>query len=523
MSSSPIDRPDSLFNHPLRGVVLVLAVVGAALLWKAHEKGPPPEPVRFQAIQPAVFGAPHAVTVAWADVDGDGQPDEFVGFNKGPSRLYHNEHGTFTDIAEKVGLAIDRPIRSAAWGDYDGDGDPDLFVGFAGGSPVTALYRNDGPKGFTEVSAEVGLRIDSGVPRQASWIDYDNDGDLDLFIAFRDGPNRLFRNDGPNGFTDVTTASGIGDPRHTVGAVWFDIDQDGDLDLYDANMDGDANGLWINDHGHFHDEAKRWGLAGGGRPVGVDSLGTVRPCLVDFDNDGHLDLFTANYGPNGLFQNLGQGPPWTNVASELGLAIDGRYDTCAWADFDNDGWPDLYVNGTVTHGVSYRDYLMRHAWSGRFVDVTPPNMLKLAADHGAEWVDYDGDGDMDLSLAGVGDDGMHYIMENLLRTEIATRSIEISVVDAKGHATLPGAEVRLYPAGSARVLGTRIVDTGSGYDAQSVLPLHFGLKNNEPVDVGVTTDTRAGRVTARLANVDPTAYRGRVLVIRVGPDGRIVH
>ena len=522
MSSSAVDRPDSWFNHPLRGLVLILLLAVVWLLWRQHNAGAPPEPVRFSAVQPDLFGGPHALTVAWADVDGDGDPDEFVGFLRGASRLYRNNEGVFEDEAAQVGLATERSIRTSSWGDYDGDGDPDLFIGFAGESPVTALYRNDGVKGFVDVTDQVGLRLDSGVTRQASWIDFDGDGDLDLFLAFRDRANRMFRNDGPAGFTDVTEATGLGDARRTVGAVWFDADEDGDLDLYDANMDGDANGLWLNDGGVFHDEAAKWGLADGGRPLGVDSLGTVRPCVVDFDNDGHLDLFTANYGPNGLFQNLADGRPWANVARDLGLANDSRYDTCIWADFDNDRWEDLYVNGTVTGGVSYRDWLMRRDRHGRFLDVTPPEIEELAADHGAAWVDYDHDGDMDLSLAGAGDDGMHLLLQNLLRPEVARHALEVSVLDAQGHATRAGSEVRVYVAGRRRLLGTRLVDTGSGYNSQNVLPVHFGLPGAQPVDVEITTITGHGRVSDRIENVDPAQYSGSVLEVRVGADGKIV-
>src|SRR5207237_3227013 len=131
----------------------------------------------------------------------------------------------------------------------------------------------------------------SGVTRQLSCIDYDNDGDLDLFVAFRDQPNRLFRNDGAH-FVDVTAESGVGDPRKTVGAVWFDIDGDGDLDLFVANQNGDANGLFRNDDGHFVDVAKAWGVDAAGRPK---EWGGVGAAVADFDGDGGFDLFVANY------------------------------------------------------------------------------------------------------------------------------------------------------------------------------------------------------------------------------------
>src|SRR6185436_3082613 len=158
-------------------------------------------------------------------------------------------------------------------------------------------------------------------------------------------------------FADVAADLGLADPRKSVGAVWFDYDADGDLDLYVANMDGDANGLFRNDRGRFSDVAEAAGVAWGGRAPRDPANGTVRPCAADVDGNGRLDLFTANYGPNGLFLNNRDGH-FEDVSAAWGVNIDSRYDTCAFADIDHDGRLDVYVNGTVTGGTSYRDYLL---------------------------------------------------------------------------------------------------------------------------------------------------------------------
>jgi hypothetical protein len=207
--------------------------------------------VSFAAVQTELFGGGGAIVDAWADMDGDGDPDRFVGFDGTPARLYRNDRvGGFVEVGAVLGVAVERSVRTGAWGDYDLDGDPDLLLGYAGAAPVTALFRNDGPAGFVEVAADVGLRLEEGTTRQASWVDVDQDGDLDLFLAMRDRANRLFDNRGAEGFVDVTDDVGIGDVRRSVGAVWFDLG-DGRIDVLVANMNGDANALLEQRDGGF--------------------------------------------------------------------------------------------------------------------------------------------------------------------------------------------------------------------------------------------------------------------------------
>jgi hypothetical protein len=470
------------------------------------------QPPHFTPVQPDLLGAGSTLVNAWADYDGDGDLDLFVGFNGAPNRLYRNDAGVLLDVASAMGTADARATRAAAWGDFDGDGDPDLVVGFAPGpQSVLRLYRNDIGR-FVDVTADAGVARDSGAVRQPSWIDYDGDGDLDLFVAFRDRANALFRNDGGK-FTDVAGDVGLADRRKSVGAVWFDFDEDGDLDLYLANMDGDANALYRNDRGHFTDVAAEHGVAWGGRLPNDSTNGTVRPCAADVDGDGRLDIVTANYGKNGLFLNRGHGK-FDDASATWWIDTDSRYDTCALDDFDNDGRLDLYVNGTVTGGTSYRDYLFRST-GAHFEDVTPDNVKALQADHGAVWADFDRDGDVDLALTGSRPDGMHLIMRNDLDPGVARRSLSVSVVDMRGRALLPGAEVRVFTAGTHRLLGTRLVDTGSGYDSQSVMPQHFGIAASNTVDVEVTYPHAGRRQLTHVPGVEPRRLLTRQLVVKV--------
>jgi hypothetical protein len=450
------------------------------------------------------------LTNAVADVDGDGDLDLFVGFNGAPNRLYLNDGGRFAEVAAARGVADARATRSAAWADYDGDGDVDLLVGFAPGrGPILRLYRNEGAS-FSDATTEAGLMRDSGAVRQFSFVDHDGDGDLDLFVAWRDRANSLFRNEHGR-FTDVAAELGLDDRRRAVGAVWFDYDEDGDVDLYVANQDGDANALFRNDGARFQDVAADAGAAWGGRRPGEATNGTVRPCAADVNGDGRLDLFAANYGKNGLLLNRGGGR-FEDVSSAWGIAIDGRYDACAFADFDHDGRIDLYVNGTVTGGVSYRDALFRNA-GDHFEDVTPDSLWAQAADHGVQWFDHDSDGDVDLALTGSAPAGMPLLWRNDLAATTARRSLAVRVLDGDGRSTRAGAEIRVYAAGTRRLLGMRLLDTGSGYNAQNDAPVHFGLPQAGRVDVVVTFPNGRERREVIVRGVNPATHRGRILVV----------
>ena len=176
----------------------------------------------FEIFQPDVFRDGETLTNAIADFDNDGDLDIFVGFRGKPNRLYRNDGDTFTDVAAEVGIADSDVTRTSAWGDYDADGHIDLFVGFVSGSESwNRLYRNDGNGAhFTDVTEAAGVTL-SGSFRQACWIDYDNDGDVDLFVGLRDKPNVLFRNDDGR-FRNTAESLGIDDGRRTVGAAWFE-------------------------------------------------------------------------------------------------------------------------------------------------------------------------------------------------------------------------------------------------------------------------------------------------------------
>lgn len=464
----------------------------------------------FELVQPDLFAAPGGQPNAWADYDGDGDLDLYVGFRQDePNRLYRNDTGTFVNVAAEAGVADTTDTRAAAWGDADGDGDPDLLVGFTRRSNAPLkLYRNNGfGQAFTDVAPALGIAI-AGEIRQPAFVDYDGDGDLDLFVAIRDAPNMLFRNDGTR-FTSVGKELGLDDPRRTVGAVWFDMDADGDLDVFVANQNGDLNGMFRNDGTRFVDVAGPLGMDAAGR---AQTSGSNGPSVADVDRDGDLDLFVAGYGPNFLYRNDGGGR-FTEIAAEAGVAGGALATPSRWGDIDNDGWTDLYVSSYIDKPVNERDFLFRNV-NGRFTDILPALTLPHGATHGIQWVDFDRDGDLDLSVANNNPKGTHALYRNLLPADLAARAVQVRVVDGQGRATRPGAEVRVFAAGTRTLLGMGLVDSGGGYCSQNVAPVHVGLGTTARVDVEVTTIAAGRRQTTRVEGVTPGQPAGSIVVVR---------
>ena len=240
---------------------------------------------------------------------------------------------------------------------------------------------------------------------------------------------------------------GLDDPCKTVGVVWFDMEQDGDLDVFVANQDGDLNGFFRNDGSRFVDVAGELGMDGALGEAGQPrTYGGVSSSLADFDNDGDLDLFVANYGPNALYRNEGGGK-FTDVAAEMGVAGDYHAVTASWGDYDNDGRVDLYVSSFLSNSVNVPDHFYRNEGS-RFSEVFFPAILRNDASHGVQWADFDGDGDLDLSVANNHALGTHYVFRNLQPPERSHCSVEVLVLDERGRYSRPGSEVRVYQAGT---------------------------------------------------------------------------
>ena len=467
----------------------------------------------FTAVQPELLGVPNSYSNAWGDYDNDGDLDLAVSLGTGEVRLYRNDAGVLVSVGAQVGMpqAGSHELRGLSWGDYDQDGDIDLLGGSTPTDKLTVVLRNDGGKKFVDVAAEIGLTIPKRSARQTNWVDYDNDGDLDVYSADRAGDNKLFQNTGGK-FTQVFAGAGPTDPRPTVGACWLDMDNDGDLDLYLANQSGAADAMWRNDGTAFVDVAAALGMQG---PKRTKAEGGVGCAIGDYDNDGDLDIFAPNYGHNLLFRNHNNGT-FTEVGQTLGVGVENHAVSADWGDYDNDGDLDLSVISYVGEPGAQTplNAFFRNDGVKGFVNLLTKDSPLNVADHASQFVDYDNDGAIDLSVTdGYGPQGGHFVFRNALPADAKKRSLSVLVLDAKGHHTRFGAEVRLFDA-TGRILASRQVVTGGGYSSQRAAPVHFGLATLAPVRVEVTFMSKDGRKKQTLNGVNPADFHGKSLVIR---------
>ncbi len=469
----------------------------------------------FQSVQPDLIAMPKSYSNSWADFDNDGDQDLAVSLGSGEVRLYRNDNGTLVSVGKEMGLPLaggeSYELRGLAWGDYDGDGFLDLLGGSTPPDKLTKVFHNLGGHKFVDVAADLGLTIPGRSARQTSWVDYDNDGDLDVFAADRFAKNKLFQNNGGK-FTQVFADEGPTVFRSTVGACWLDMDQDGDLDLFLADQSGAADAMFRNDGNAFVDVAPQLGLTG---PARTKDEGGVGCAIGDYDNDGNLDIFVANYGHNQLYRNNGNGT-FTDTAKKLGVDVENHAVSADWGDYDNDGDLDLSLiayTGPVNEQEPHNSMFRNDGVAG-FVNLLTHDSPQNVADHGVQWVDYNNDGGLDLTVTrGYTAKGGHFVFRNTLPDSVKRRSLEVTVLDSKGHWTRFGAEVRLFDR-AGKLLATRQVSTGGGYNSQSAAPLHFGLAKLDPVTVEVTFMTTGGRKKQTVKNVKPADYYGKSLVIR---------
>jgi hypothetical protein len=463
--------------------------------------------------------------VGLLDYDGDGWLDIFFvngasvpGFDKSDprfwNRLYRNRgDGTFADVTESAGLRGSGYGMGVAIADYDNDGRPDIFVTNYG---ANILYHNEGGGRFRDVTAEAGV-VTGGWSTGAVFVDYDRDGQLDVFVsrylewtpqtnpvcgpqkrgqrgychpnAFPATTHRLFHNEGGGRFRDVSGEAGITSyPGKGLGVAINDFDLDGWPDILVAN-DSEPQQLFHNNHdGTFTDVALEQGIAFNANGQSFAGMGID---FADYDNDGKPDIFINALSLQGylLFRNVGK--VFDDDSDRTGLSRTSR-PFSGWgakiADFDNDGWKDLFVaQGHVMDTISldqphlsYRQkpLLLRNTRRG-FEDVSAragaPFQNALAA-RGAAFGDLDNDGWMDVVIST--NDGPPVILKNSPGA-LRRNWLEIRTIGTVSNRDGIGARVRLTTVSGRSQFG--YVSTASSYLSANDPRIHFGLGEADPI------------------------------------------
>jgi enediyne biosynthesis protein E4 len=469
--------------------------------------------------------------VALLDYDGDGYLDVYlVGGAAIPSlqketpaywnRLYHNNHdGTFTDVTEKAGLAGAGYGSGVAVGDYDNDGWPDVFVANVTGNQ---LFHNNGDGTFTDVTAKAGVGGATLSGKKmwsvgAGWFDYNNDGLLDLFVVnycvwevnkdpycrvkegvrgychpryYAPTHNTLYRNNGDGTFTDVSEETGIAKQFGKGMSVTFaDYDGDGYLDAFVAN-DTTQNFLFHNLKGKKFEEVA---LPAG---VGYAQDGHTRSGMGadfrDVNNDGLPDIWHTAVEHEGfpLWINDGRGEfEDMTVASGLRSTNDMSGWGAGMADFDNDGWKDLFVaRANVMDNISEQNparrypepnTIFRNLGNGKFEDVSAtagPGFQVEAAHRGVAFGDLDNDGRVDMVVSVL--NGPAELFHN--STENGNHWILLKLVGTKSNRMAIGAQIRITTADGKKQWNE--VTTAVGYASSSDPRVHFGLGKNGKIE-----------------------------------------
>jgi enediyne biosynthesis protein E4 len=464
------------------------------------------------------------------DYDGDGWLDIYftnapsvdmaVHGQKAKSALYRNNHdGTFADVTEKAGVGYPCWAMGGAVGDYNNDGWPDILVTCEEGM---VLYRNNGDGTFTDVTKQAHL-TDPRWSTGAAFGDYDGDGRVDLMVSryvefdlnhlpqfgvgatcrFRGIPvqcgprgmkglgDSLYHNNGDGTFTDVSKATGVDDRSgyYGLGVVWSDFNDDGRPDLFVAD-DSTPNYLYRNDgNGHFTDVSYISGTAvssDGGEMAGMGIA------VCDFNHTGRFSIHVTNFEDqsNSLYRNDGN-MAFTDVSYAAGIGqITVPY--LGWGtgcvDFDNDGWPDLFVvNGHVypqvdslAAGAKYRErkLVFLNQRDGTFADISDsvgPAVTIPQPSRGAAFGDLDNDGRIDVVAENI--DGSPMVLHN--EGTGSNHWISFQLVGTRSNRLGLGARVRVISGSLSQMDEVR---SGGSYLSQSDLRLHFGLGSAEKVD-----------------------------------------
>jgi hypothetical protein len=488
---------------------------------------------------------------AFIDYDNDGYPDillvngeDWPGHAKTPStlKLYHNNHdGTFSDVTRKAGLAVSMFGMGVAVGDYDNDGHDDLFITALGQSH---LFHNNGNGTFTDVTKAAGMWGLNELSTSAAWVDYDRDGKLDLVVAnyvqwsqqtdiyctldgahksyctpesYKGVSARVWHNLGNGKFEDATQKTGLSDPTSkSLGVAILDYNGDGWPDILLAN-DTQPNKLYLNQqNGTFEEKAVAAGIAFSEDGVARAGMGVD---TGDYDRSGRPSLMITNFANQmiSLYHNEGNGlfvdeAPRSEVGRNTLVTLGFG---CFFFDYDNDGWPDIFVADghieneieRVQKRVSYAEppHLFRNLGGGKFTEVTAQMGKPFAAPKVARstaYADVDNDGFLDILLTT--NAGPAYLFHNEGGTN---HSLRIKLVGTKSNRDGIGAVVRVTSGADKQ---WKMLRSGSSYLSQSELILTFGLGAQTKADA-IEIQWPSGQVD-KVSNVNA----GQMVTIQEG-------
>jgi hypothetical protein len=555
------------------------------------------QPLKFAMIR---YG-PAGITAA--DYDNDGFYDLFIPDGV-ESKLFRNKgDGNFEDVTTAAGLGGLDGVSVALFADYDNDGFKDLFVSRT--FKPNQLFRNNGNGTFTEITKKSGIGEDC-CTTVASWGDYDNDGYLDLYVGryldpreaipttfyARNGlPNQLYHNNGDGTFTNVTEKAGVGELGLCLGTVWGDYDGDGYLDLYVVNDFGRKTLYHNNRNGTFTDVTVKTGTLAYGAGMSAS--------FADYDNDGKLDIYCTNIrseeawyaelptvnrymlncwrqgvwktdmplywevfkqsgfgfvevfqqmaSGNTLLRNRGDGT-FEDTTAKANANPLGWFWGASFADFDNDGWQDIYaadgwvyndrgteieldfLNNVVSKQKEYKTgiffdpkYFGKTSWhgwernrhlrnngDGTFTELGRGAGTDLLLNsRGVAVADFWNRGALDIAVAASTD------RHALLKNEVGVKRhwLGVELVGTKSNRDGVGARVSIVAAGKPQM---REIVLGDGYGSQNSLRQYFGLADATEVDEMVVRWPRSG-----IIQKFPKVAANRIVQVTEGSDALV--
>ncbi len=415
-------------------------------------------------------------SVNWVDINNDGLLDLMItnGLNVGENNfLYINKgNGEFEKIDSTEIIVNDKsPSDGASWADVDNDGDMDCYV-VTWYNKRNLFYINEGNNHFRQVKTG-SIALDLTYSETASWADYDNDGKLDLYITNSEGQKRnaLFKGNGDTSFTKVLTGSQSTDAFNSRTVNWVDIDNDNDLDIFVTNESNQNENLYLNKGDGTFEKNTTCILVNLGKSTISSSWG-------DYDNDGDQDVILCNDGSkNLLYRNEGN----LNFTEQSFPTDSFQYSFgSAWGDIDNDGDLDLYI--TNAFGPNKMRNQMYINTNGVFtMDTTNVTTLDSGWSYGCAFGDYNNDGFLDLATANCFEKTQNNSL--YLNNGNGNAWFVLECVGTISNKSGIGAKVKIKAnINGQNVWQMREINTQSGHNGQNMIAAHFGLGNVTIID-----------------------------------------